>query len=165
MSAMTQRPWTGRTALFLILSFFGVVFAANGVFLYLAASTWNGLSTDDAYRKGLNYNRTIERAAAQRELGWRTAVSLEELGDGQRRLTVLLHDRTEQPINNRAVTAMLRRPVSEDTEDIEVSLNWAGAGLYATDLALPEGGHWDVRVEVAREGDLPYLIETRLWPN
>lgn len=164
MKPASERPWTGRTALFLMLGFFGVVFAANGVFVYLATSSWNGLYTDDAYRKGLDYNETIARAAAQQALGWRTSVSLEPLDEQTHRLTVSLRDRAERPIENRAVTATLRRPVSA-SDDISVPLNWTGPGHYTADVTLPARGQWDVHVEVARDRDLPYLIEARLWPN
>ena len=157
-----ERPWTGRTALFLMLGFFGVVFAANGVFVYLATSSWTGLYTDDAYRKGLDYNQTIERAAAQQALGWRTSVSLDAVDQSTHRLTVLLNDRTERPLDNREVTATLRGTVSAG-DDIAVPLNWTGSGHYSADVALPARGQWDVRVEVVRDSDVPYLIETRRW--
>lgn len=164
MRSLSERPWTGRTALFLILGFFGIVFAANGVFVYLATSSWNGLYTNDAYRKGLDYNQTIERAAAQQALGWQTSVSLDRLDDNAHRLTVLLRDSAGRPIDNKEVTVALRHPVSAG-EDMVVQLNWTGAGHYSADVALPQRGQWDAYVEVARDRDMPYLIETRLWPN
>jgi nitrogen fixation protein FixH len=164
MSAARERRWTGRTALFLLLSFFGVVFAVNGVFIYLATVSWTGLSTEDSYRKGIGYNQTIERAAAQQALGWRTSVSLDALDDNTHRLTVTLRDRSETPIDGQLVTATLRRPGAADG-DIETVLKWIDSGRYAADLTETYDGQWDVRVEVARDRDLPYLIETRLWPN
>ncbi len=164
MRAVGERQWTGRTALFLLLAFFGVVFAANGVFIYLASASWTGLSTEDAYRKGIAYNQTIERAAAQQALGWQTAVSLEPAGGTTRRLTVSLHDRAGRPIDGRTVTAALRRPISAGG-DIEADLKGIGSGRYAADLPAAYDGAWDVRIEVARGAEVPYLIETRLWPN
>jgi len=159
-----ERQWTGRTTLFALLAFFGVVFAANGVFIYFASASWNGLSTEDAYRKGISYNRTIDRAAAQKALGWKTAVALETAGANTQRLTLNLRDRADRPIDARTVTATLRRPLSAGG-DIETALDWVGAGQYAAQLALSYRGQWEVSIEVARGGDLPYLIEARLWPN
>lgn len=165
MRAVGQKPWTGRTALWLFLAFFGVVFAANGVFLYLASASWTGLTTEDAYRKGIAYNRTIERAAAQRALGWQTAVSLEAAEGGARRLALTLRDRADAPIDGRTVKATLRRP-GVAGGDIETALGWTAAGYYAADLILPYAGRWDVRIEIGRRsGELPYLIETQIWPN
>jgi nitrogen fixation protein FixH len=159
-----QQEWTGRTALFIILTFFGIVFAADGVFVYLATTSWTGLSTEDPYRKGLKYNQTIERAAAQQTLGWHTAVSLEPLDENQDRVTVTLRDKSDVPIENRVITATFRRPVTAD-QDIEIPLTWTGAGTYTADLALPFRGQWDVHVAVARNSDTPYSIEARVWRN
>ena len=91
-------------------------------------------------------------------------MSLDELDETTHRLTVLLNDRAERPIDNRVVTATLRRPVSAG-DDIAVPLSWTGSGRYSADVMLPARGQWDVHVEVARDHDVPYLIETRVWPN
>lgn len=163
MRAIGEKQWTGRTALCLFLAFFGVVFAANAAFIYLASVSWTGLATEDAYRKGVAYNQTIDRAAAQRALGWQTAVSLAPVDGGTHRLGLTLRDRADAPLNGRTVTATLRRPGVDDV--IETALQWRDSGYYASDLVLPYPGQWDVRIEVARDPDQPYLIETRLWPN
>lgn len=164
MRKTRQREWTGRKMLFLMLAFFGVVFAADGVFAYLATSSWTGRSTEDAYRKGLRYNQTIERAAAQQALGWQTAVSLEPLDDNTDRVTVSLRDNLDAPIDKQSIMATFRRPVSAD-QDIEIPLQWTGAGLYTADLALPFRGQWDVHVAVERVSEAPYSIEARVWRN
>lgn len=164
MSAMVERKLTGRMVLFGFLAFFGVVFAVNGVFIYFATVSWTGVSSDDAYRKGLAYNETIERAAVQQALGWRTAVSLETIDPETDRLTVLLRDQTDKPIDGQVLTATLRRPVSAD-EDIEVALKQSAAGAYTADLALPFRGQWGVYVDVARDDGEPYSIEARVWRN
>ena len=50
---------------------FVVVVAVNAVMLTLALGTFNGLSTDGAYDRGLAYNQTLAAEAAQqaRDLG------------------------------------------------------------------------------------------------
>jgi len=164
MTARSERQWTGRHVLVLGLAFFGIVFAANGVMVYLASSSWTGLETEDAYRKGLAYNRVIERGEAQAALGWRTAVALDSLSPDGLRLTVSLNDRDARPLDGRTVAARLRSAQSADG-DVEIALQWVGAGQYAADLVSSYRGRWEVRVEVDRGGQQPYLIETRLWPN
>ncbi|MHA1599926.1 MAG: FixH family protein, partial [Alphaproteobacteria bacterium] len=52
MSAGTK-VLTGRHVLIMVLAFFGLVIAANVIFVVLAWQSWSGLSTDDAYRRGL----------------------------------------------------------------------------------------------------------------
>jgi nitrogen fixation protein FixH len=63
-------PITGRHVLYAMLIFFGVIFVVNGVFIYLARSTFTGVSTEDAYHKGLAYNDVIRAAGSQHTLGW-----------------------------------------------------------------------------------------------
>lgn len=162
MSALSQRQWTGRHALALLMGFFGVVFAANAVFVYVALESWTGLSTDDAYRKGLTYNQTIARADAQHALGWRVAVTLEAAAPGRQRLALTLYDRDGRPIDGRAVTATLRGPPETDS-DLTTQLAWVYAGRYAAEFASAYRGRRDVHIEVDRGAAEPYLIETELW--
>ena len=58
----------GKHVLFAMLSFFGVILVVNGVFTYFALSTFTGVSTDDAYRRGRAYNQTIEAAMEDQAL-------------------------------------------------------------------------------------------------
>ena len=62
--------------------------AVNGVFTYFALESFGGLETEQAYLKGLDYNRTLEAAAAQRERGWQVELEQEpgSAGAGQDRL-------------------------------------------------------------------------------
>ena len=65
----SDKPVTGRHVLMMMLGFFGVIFAVNGVFAFLAIDTFTGLETEQAYLKGLDYNRTLTAAAEQRTTG------------------------------------------------------------------------------------------------
>ena len=49
---------------------FGVVVAVNMVFMASAIRTFSGISTDQAYEKGLKYNQQIAAARSQEQLGW-----------------------------------------------------------------------------------------------
>ena len=161
MNARPEFRFTGRTVLALFIGFFGVVFVVNGVFVWQATDTWRGLDTPDAYVKGLAWNATLERAAAQKALGWQIEVSL----DGARPV-VRLFDRDGRPLGGLAVTGVARRPVDEHA-DRALVLVGSGDGAYRADSDLPAHGQWDLRVEVARRDGPPFLIEQRLWlpPN
>ena len=78
MTARVQQPGAiqGRHVLVLLLGFFAVVASANAVMIYGALSTFGGLDTPDAYRKGLAYNQRIDAAAAQAQLGWQESLEL-----------------------------------------------------------------------------------------
>lgn len=152
-----SRRFTGRTALTLFLSFFGIVFAVNGVFVYVATESWRGIDTEDAYRRGLAYNETLARAEAQRALGWRTELSLEGA-----RLVLRLADRVGEPLNGLEVTGVARRPV-DAAADRPLVFEWVGDGVYRAGSELPAHGQWDARISVTRRDGPPYLIEQRLW--
>ena len=66
---------TGRHVLMMLIAFFGVIFAVNGVFLYAAISTFDGTDTSSAYQKGIDYNTTIAESEEQ-------ARRADERGDG-----------------------------------------------------------------------------------
>ena len=55
-------------------AFFGVVFAVNGIMVFMALSSWSGLSTDHPYERGLRYNKTLEAMAQRDALGWQETI-------------------------------------------------------------------------------------------
>ena len=56
------------------VAFFFVVFGVNLAMVFLALDTWSGLSTKDAYQRGLRYNTTLEAMAQKDALGWQDSV-------------------------------------------------------------------------------------------
>lgn len=51
--------------LYFVLAFL-VVFAVNGIFVYLAVSTNHGVVTENAYEKGLDYDRIVIEVRKQK---------------------------------------------------------------------------------------------------
>jgi nitrogen fixation protein FixH len=157
MSGGTGFRMTGRRTLALFIGFFGVIFVVNGIFVWVATDSWRGLDTPDAYLKGLAWNQTLERAEAQKALGWQVEVTL----DGARPV-VRLRDSAGAPLDGLAVTGIARRPVDEHA-DRTLELVGHGDGVYRADVTLPARGQWHLHVEVARRSGPPFLIEQRLW--
>jgi len=156
------RKITGRTVLFSLVAFFGVVFAVNGLFFWFASDSWTGLATEDAYRKGIAFNDQLDRADAQKLLGWTSETDFTSAGPGAGRLTFALVSANGQPVRGRDVSATFRRPVTEGI-DFAAMLKADETGRYVAEIAPPAPGQWDVRIEVSRPGALPYLVETRIW--
>lgn len=157
-----ERKITGRTVLLSLVAFFAVVFLVNGIFFWLARDSWTGLSTEDAYRKGIAFNDELARADAQRLLGWTAETEYASAGPGEGRLLFALTTADGRPVRDREVSATFRRPVTEGI-DFSAALSGDETGRYVADIMPPAPGQWDVRIEVIRPGALPYLVETRIW--
>jgi len=162
MNAPGNTILTGRHVLIAVLAFFGLVIAVNGVFIVLALQSWSGLSTDDAYRRGLTYNETLRQAEAQRALGWQARIDLAPLADGRARLSVVFTDRADAPVDGLVVTGQLRRPSREDA-DRAVALTSQGPGHYSADVGLPLRGQWDLLLRADSPDGKTFLLEDRLW--
>jgi nitrogen fixation protein FixH len=154
------RRMTGRHVLFWFVGFFAVVFIANGFFVYFATKSWTGLETEDAYNKGLEYNREIEAAEMQHGLGWAAGLSLVPRGNGLYRLSAEITDAEGAPVFGLEVEATLKRPV-QDGMDQSVMLESVGGGAYKEDVALPVPGQWDVVIEARGLEGEKFVVEKR----
>ena len=156
----------GKHVLMAMLAFFGTIILVNMIFVYFALDTWTGLTTENAYKEGLNYNQTIAARDAQRELGWQADISLAALPDGSEELTVTLRDQKGAPLSGLTVSGSLGRPTYEG-HDQTVVLAEAAEGLYVTPLTLPLRGNWDLALTAspadASPEDPVFEMKTRLW--
>jgi len=143
----TGRPITGRTVLFSMLAFFGVIIAVNMLFVYFALDSWPGLSTDEAYKDGLAYNKTLEAAALQGELGWRSRV---ELVNGTQ-LSARLFNKNGDGVTVGTVKARLVRPTHAGVDQIIV-LKESQPGYYQGAVSTLLPGRWKVELRVT-EGE------------
>ncbi|MDP6704706.1 MAG: FixH family protein [Alphaproteobacteria bacterium] len=160
MTGSTAKELTGRHVLAMLVGFFAVILVANIVFVWLALDSWTGLDTENAYLRGLDYNRTLEQAAAQQRLGWRLDYEIVDEG-ANRRLTVRLSDRDGAPIAGLRVGAQLKRP-THDGHDLALTLEPRGGGVYGATFRPPLPGQWDLTVRAGR-GEVPdFVLEDRI---
>jgi nitrogen fixation protein FixH len=131
-------PW-------LIFPFFLVVFIANGIMVYVGATTWTGLESKHYYIKGLDYNDTLKAEERQKALGWTAALSVDRKSENGVRLDFSLLDRRSLAIAGADVSVRLFRPTSEG-HDVDIRMKDYGRGHYVADVQLPLRGQWDVRV-------------------
>ncbi len=148
----------GRHVLMGFIAFFGVIFLANGIFLYYALDTFGGGDTADPYRKGLAYNETLAEAARQDAQGWRT-----DLSYAAGRLSLALHDRDGHELQGRRVQATLGRPAT-DAQDVTLNLDEMQPGVYAAAIPLSPG-QWVVSAtadDPGMPGSPPFRLKQRL---
>lgn len=132
----------GWHVLLIMLSFFGVIFAVNGVFLYHAITSFPGEDVKKSYVQGLNYNTTLATRAAQAELGWTAEAGLRD-----QTLIFRLSDAEGRPISSVTVVGEIRRRATQGA-DRGVSFQSAGAGEYKTEPINLASGQWFLRISV-----------------
>ncbi len=146
MSGTTSRDsWIPK----MFLAGFLVVIVANATMAGFAFSSWTGIATEDAYRKGLAYNATLHAARAQAAAGWQGDVAYTVGDAGRGRLEFTLRDRAGRPAAVEEVRAAFVRPTHEGF-DFEFVLPPLGPGRYAATVDLPLPGMWDIRIAATR---------------
>ncbi|MCE9650100.1 MAG: FixH family protein [Parvibaculum sp.] len=141
---------TGRRFLGLLLAAFALVFSVNGLMIYKAVSTFDGIEVDDAYQRGRAYNQTIDAMAVQAARGWHATVAvtpaaIENPAPHAVRVSVVLTDRAGAALGDLKLHATFWRPVSVG-DDRRLALRETAPGHYQGDVQLAVGGSWLLRL-------------------
>lgn len=120
------------------VAFFVGLAILDGIFVYLAVSTQNGLVTENAYEKGLNYNEAIEKAEGTKDTA--QDIAFEALGNREAKI----YYSNENDLKSAKLMAI--RPV-EDGKDFELELQKnVNEPAYSANITFPEKGVWDILV-------------------
>ncbi|MBM3630273.1 MAG: hypothetical protein FJX21_20995, partial [Alphaproteobacteria bacterium] len=125
----------------------GLVLVVNAGMVAAAISTYSGLAHDNAFGRGLAYNRLLEAQERQDGLGWRVDVELgaADGGDGARVVRVRLVDAGGAALADGRATLALHRPV-ERVAPGPVPLEPTGPGAFEGRVVLARTGQFDARV-------------------
>ncbi len=145
-----QRP--GWYIPWILVAGFGVVLAVNLAMIWIAMSTWTGISTNRAYDKGITYNRNLDAAERQAALGWQATIETNQGAGLAGTISVRLVDIRDQPLERIDVRADFERPTHQGY-DFGLVLERTGPGTYTASFTAPLAGLWDVRVIATRDGD------------
>lgn len=159
----SDKIWTGRRILIGLSAFFLSVFAANGIMVFFALTTFDGVETDDAYRKGRAYNHVLEADAAQNALGWTTTIKIMSSRSSEgvsvyTTVTVTTVDGQAAPLVNPTLTFW--RPTVQGM-DAEAEITPAGDGTYQGVTQLKRPGNWIIRLNAETPDGRPYVYEER----
>jgi nitrogen fixation protein FixH len=159
-----ERRLTGYHVLAAFVGFFLIVFAMNGVMVYQAVTTFGGLETTDAYRKGLAYNERIAEADMQTRLGWAADVSVAANNDG---VTIRMTDQAAQPLPALTISGTIGRATT-NRFDRPITLREVEPGVYTSAGGDQlEAGTWVVNLSAMRavEGndEQRLTIRRRVW--
>ncbi|MFY9643088.1 MAG: FixH family protein [Rhodomicrobium sp.] len=152
----------GKHVLFILLGFFGIIFAVNGYFAYSALSTLPGEERGATYEAGLHYNATLAEDRAQEALHWSHKAQIMPGSS----LSVAVVDADGSPVAGLSIDGWLERPATEGT-DHRLTFTEVAAGRYEAVDGAPEAGAWILafKAQKARPGSEPavYRAKERLW--
>ncbi len=80
MPTTQSRPFTGRRMTAIMFAFFGVVIAVNFTMASLASSSFSGVVVANSYVASQNFNRWLDEARAEEQLGWKAAARRDAAG-------------------------------------------------------------------------------------
>jgi len=152
----------GGHVLTILVGFFAVIVLVDGFMIYQAVSTFGGIETPDAYRKGVAYNESIAKDEQQSLLGWKDAV---KVSGAPHRLQVALYDKGDVPVAGKRVVATVGRPAT-DRYDVTLTLSETSPGLYEAALPSASGGTWIVDLSAydgGSSGEPIYQARRRAW--
>jgi nitrogen fixation protein FixH len=159
-NAKPPRQLTGRAVLLMLVGFFGVTFAVNGVLIHKALSTFSGLDTDSSYHAGQVFEQDVAEARAQDAKRWQVDAKVTPGSDGRAKIDISAHDAAGAALSGLAATATFERPTDRRLDrTIAVPADAAGHFRATAELAP---GQWDLVIELARQGERQFRSISRI---
>ena len=153
------RPLTGRTVLFCLLGFFGVVTLANAIMIRAAVSTFGGVETSSSYQAGLAFARNAAAARAQDERHWQVKASVRPSGDAIV-VEIDARDAAGRPLTGLEATVTLHHP-TDRRADQTVTVSEDAAGRFRG-TATTFAGQRDLLIELSRGGERLFRSQNRV---
>ena len=133
---------------YFIFGSFIVVLIVNIAYVVIANDTWRGLFTENSYKKGLNHNRTLEKAEEQKKLGITIVTSIKKSSEGVFLITTLVKDKNYQTIPNLKVFYRIKYlPDSKYDFNVQSTQN---DNIFRTAIVnLLRSGNWEIETVVS----------------
>jgi nitrogen fixation protein FixH len=154
-----SQPLTGGKVLLMLLAFFGVVFAVNGLMTFDALSTFRGEVVAHPYEAGLAYNSDIAAAEAQTGRHWRVDVSFQRDG-AERMARAGFLDADGHPLEGLQVSAVYASP-ADKRRDQSFAMKETIPGTYVGATAVGNGV-WDFEVVAKRGAETLFRSKNRV---
>lgn len=149
-----EKKLTGKHVLLWVCGFFGVMFIANGFFVYYARTTFPGVVENSPYQASQNYNKTLAEAAAQEARSWQMEMQFKRRGNDVF-LVLSARDKLGNPLDDLAINANVGRPVT-DTYDHQVLLQPNGEGVYQAQIGALDPGRWRISFEATQNNEVKF---------
>ncbi|MFS8037319.1 FixH family protein [Xanthobacter sp. AM11] len=154
------RVLTGRTVLFMLLGFFGVVIGVNVIMARYAVSTFAGVETESSYKAGLAFK--AEHAAAEQQAArhWGVSVDLKTTEGDIRTVAVRVVDAAGKPLSDLVPDGRLAHP-TDARRDVVLELAPLGDGRYRA--SAPAGpGQWDLVIDFSQGAQRMFRSRNRV---
>lgn len=138
IKALTTGPFTGRHIAAILVAFFAVVIGVNLFMARSAISTFGGVVVENSYVASQHYNKWLDEAAREKQLGWQAKAA--RGSDG--RVTVTLGGAPEGGVT---LSGAARHPLGR-AADQPLRFHRLADGTWQSDVALP-AGRWTLRLE------------------
>ena len=155
------KPITGKHVFWSLVVFFGVIIIVNGIMVYFATDTFTGIETENAYKKGLSYNDTLEDAARQHELGWQITITTTPHWQNVGQLTLTAINKHGHPLRALTGQVTFRRPTHEG-HDRQFTLTEIAPGRYSTPTPLTLPGQWDMTINLGYNKQERFISKQRI---
>jgi nitrogen fixation protein FixH len=124
-------------------------------FIYFSKQSYSGIVTDNAYQKGLDYNRVLELNEKQQQLGWQVDLDIKKGIKGEE-FKVILLDKGGKTISDAFVSLKIINPV-RDQDDIEIRLKEQSKGIYEGIIENYIKGQREVKLSINKGNDRFFL--------
>ena len=159
------RPFTGRSMLILMVSFFGVIVAVNVFMMYKAVTTFRGEDVKQSYRQGLDYNKTLSKRAKQMARGWSAYITIND-----HILSLHIQDENGLPVRGLIVEGLLKHPVETDLDTLLLFEFDPNTSHYSATIPMGVKGkrwvqtraHYD---NVPKGADALFETKNEIWLN
>lgn len=158
--AVRSRRLTGRGVLLWLFAFFGVIFAVNGAFIYLAVSTFPGLEVESSYKAGQQFEDEMAAGKAQAERDWKVDAAIRPAGNDA---SVEIHfaDKSGADLHGLDVRVRLIHAVDPD-HDHAASLPELASGTYRAVLPNVKDGMWSLTIEAYKGSERLFMSRNQL---
>jgi nitrogen fixation protein FixH len=154
------REVTGRTVLIWLLSFFGLVFAANGVMIKVAASTFGGVEVASSYKAGLKFGRDVAESRAQDALHWQVSGHIGRDRNDSAVLELSARDHHGAALSDLGARARLIHP-ADSRRDLKIDLHKVAAGTFRG-IAEAPAGQWELEIALERGDERLFMSRSRV---
>ncbi len=142
----SPRRFTGRHMWFILIAFFGTIFAVNFTMARFAIGTFGGTVVDNSYVASQQYNGWLDEARAQAKLGWQVTATR----GTDAHVVVTVNDADGPPLDNAKVSAIVRHPLGR-SEPIDLAFARTEGEGYRSLARLPPG-RWTLHLTIV-QGD------------